>query len=96
MCHYQYPSMKKAMGDFELQIIEGEFTDSEIMVMLGENGEMTEKNGVINISECFVTNRLALTHSYRYTAEWESTYGIFFYHYKQKKMNDFLAACLML
>ncbi|GAA6072845.1 ATP-binding cassette sub-family E member 1, partial [Tachysurus ichikawai] len=38
MCHYQYPSMKKAMGDFELQIIEGEFTDSEIMVMLGENG----------------------------------------------------------
>lgn len=39
MCRYQYPSMKKSMGDFELQIIEGEFTDSEIMVMLGENGE---------------------------------------------------------
>lgn len=39
MCRYQYPNMKKAMGDFELQIIEGEFTDSEIMVMLGENGE---------------------------------------------------------
>ncbi|KAK3554509.1 hypothetical protein QTP70_024412 [Hemibagrus guttatus] len=38
MCRYQYPNMKKAMGDFKLQIIEGEFTDSEIMVMLGENG----------------------------------------------------------
>ncbi|XP_030629320.1 ATP-binding cassette sub-family E member 1 [Chanos chanos] len=38
MCRYQYPSMKKTMGDFELFIKEGEFTDSEIMVMLGENG----------------------------------------------------------
>ncbi|KAG7461731.1 hypothetical protein MATL_G00194200 [Megalops atlanticus] len=38
MCRYQYPRMKKAMGDFELEIVEGEFTDSEIMVMLGENG----------------------------------------------------------
>ncbi|KAG9347105.1 hypothetical protein JZ751_006032 [Albula glossodonta] len=38
MCRYQYPHMKKAMGDFELEIVEGEFTDSEIMVMLGENG----------------------------------------------------------
>ncbi|KAJ8262162.1 hypothetical protein GJAV_G00163210 [Gymnothorax javanicus] len=38
MCRYQYPCMKKAMGDFELEIVEGEFTDSEIMVMLGENG----------------------------------------------------------
>lgn len=39
MCRYQYPNMKKAMGDFSLAIVEGEFTDSEIMVMLGENGE---------------------------------------------------------
>ena len=39
MCHYQYPHMKKNMGDFALEILEGEFTDSEIMVMLGENGE---------------------------------------------------------
>ncbi|XP_046901659.1 ATP-binding cassette sub-family E member 1 [Hypomesus transpacificus] len=38
MCRYQYPHMKKAMGDFALEILEGEFTDSEIMVMLGENG----------------------------------------------------------
>uniref|UniRef100_A0AAY4AZ42 ATP-binding cassette sub-family E member 1 n=1 Tax=Denticeps clupeoides TaxID=299321 RepID=A0AAY4AZ42_9TELE len=38
MCRYQYPDMRKAMGDFELSIVEGEFTDSEIMVMLGENG----------------------------------------------------------
>lgn len=38
MCRYQYPNMKKSMGDFKLSITEGEFTDSEIMVMLGENG----------------------------------------------------------
>ncbi len=39
MCRYHYPNMKKSMGDFKLGITEGEFTDSEIMVMLGENGE---------------------------------------------------------
>ncbi|XP_066529422.1 ATP-binding cassette sub-family E member 1 [Hoplias malabaricus] len=38
MCRYQYPNMTKRMGDFTLSITEGEFTDSEIMVMLGENG----------------------------------------------------------
>ncbi|XP_071768629.2 ATP-binding cassette sub-family E member 1 [Centroberyx gerrardi] len=38
LCRYQYPNMKKAFGDFSLEILEGEFTDSEIMVMLGENG----------------------------------------------------------
>lgn len=38
MCRYQYPNMKKCMGEFSLTITEGEFTDSEIMVMLGENG----------------------------------------------------------
>lgn len=34
----QYPEMKKTMGEFTLEIRAGEFTDSEIMVMLGENG----------------------------------------------------------
>uniref|UniRef100_UPI00358FC197 ATP-binding cassette sub-family E member 1 n=1 Tax=Myxine glutinosa TaxID=7769 RepID=UPI00358FC197 len=38
MCRYQYPSMNKALGDFFMHIVAGEFTDSEIMVMLGENG----------------------------------------------------------
>ncbi|KAM5191298.1 ATP-binding cassette sub-family E member 1 [Mantella aurantiaca] len=38
MCMYKYPSMKKKMGDFQMRIVAGEFTDSEIMVMLGENG----------------------------------------------------------
>lgn len=28
------------MGEFTLEIKEGEFTDSEIVVMLGENGEL--------------------------------------------------------
>ncbi|XP_035530975.1 ATP-binding cassette sub-family E member 1 [Morone saxatilis] len=36
--HYQYPEMGKTMGEFTLEIKAGEFTDSEIMVMLGENG----------------------------------------------------------
>lgn len=36
--HYQYPTMAKTMGEFTLEIKGGEFTDSEIMVMLGENG----------------------------------------------------------
>ncbi|XP_034021069.1 ATP-binding cassette sub-family E member 1-like [Thalassophryne amazonica] len=36
--HYQYPDMQKTMGEFMLTIKGGEFTDSEIMVMLGENG----------------------------------------------------------
>ena len=38
MCRYRYGDMFKKMGDFELSISGGEFTDSEIVVMLGENG----------------------------------------------------------
>ncbi|CAM8954755.1 hypothetical protein QQ045_016650 [Rhodiola kirilowii] len=35
---YKYPSMSKTQGGFRLQVAEGEFTDSQIIVMLGENG----------------------------------------------------------
>ena len=39
MCRYEYPKMCKKMGDhFELTVYPGTFTDSEIIVMLGENG----------------------------------------------------------
>lgn len=38
MRRYSYPPMVKHMGDFELTVEPGEFTDSEIIVMLGENG----------------------------------------------------------
>ena len=31
------------MGEFSLDIKSGEFTDSEIMVMLGENGKPSDK-----------------------------------------------------
>lgn len=31
--------MKKTMDNFTLEVKAGEFTDSEIVVMLGENGE---------------------------------------------------------
>jgi len=35
---YKYPAMKKTLGGFSLEIAAGEFTDSEIIVMLGQNG----------------------------------------------------------
>jgi ATP-binding cassette subfamily E protein 1 len=36
--HYKYPSMTKTQGAFKLNVEAGSFTDSEIIVMLGENG----------------------------------------------------------
>ena len=35
---YSYPEMLKNLGEFELFVEPGDFTDSEIIVMLGENG----------------------------------------------------------
>lgn len=35
---YQYPSMKRTQGDFVLTVEPGEFSNSEILVMMGENG----------------------------------------------------------
>jgi len=35
---FEYPPMKKTLGDFHLSIESGSFTDSEIIVMMGENG----------------------------------------------------------
>lgn len=35
---YEYPDMTKTQGGFTLHVDAGEFTDSEIVVMLGENG----------------------------------------------------------
>ncbi|KAL1917097.1 uncharacterized protein VTP21DRAFT_5295 [Calcarisporiella thermophila] len=35
---YKYPPMVKQLGDFKLSIDGGNFTDSEIIVMLGQNG----------------------------------------------------------
>ncbi|CDF33822.1 ATP-binding cassette, sub-family E (RLI), member 1 [Chondrus crispus] len=35
---YSYPKMTKTLGSFKLRIEQGSFTDSEIVVMLGENG----------------------------------------------------------
>jgi ATP-binding cassette subfamily E protein 1 len=37
-CNYSYPDMKKTMGPFSLAIKAGNFTDSEIIVLLGQNG----------------------------------------------------------
>ncbi|KAG8281391.1 ATP-binding cassette sub- E member 1 [Homalodisca vitripennis] len=38
MNHYEYPAMIKTMGEFRLEVHQGQFTDSEILVLLGENG----------------------------------------------------------
>lgn len=38
MRRYSYPTMMKKLGTFELDVSPGQFTDSEIIVMLGENG----------------------------------------------------------
>ncbi|EFY87814.1 RNase L inhibitor of the ABC superfamily [Metarhizium acridum CQMa 102] len=35
---FNYPKMEKQLGNFKLNIDAGEFTDSEIIVMMGENG----------------------------------------------------------
>ncbi|KAJ4296769.1 Fe-S cluster-binding ribosome biosynthesis protein [Kalmusia sp. IMI 367209] len=35
---YSYPKMTKTLGDFQLNVESGQFTDSEIIVMMGENG----------------------------------------------------------
>lgn len=35
---YGYPKMEKTLGDFHLTVEAGEFTDSEILVLMGENG----------------------------------------------------------
>ncbi|XP_071494291.1 ATP-binding cassette sub-family E member 1-like [Diadema antillarum] len=38
MFQKRYPKMSKTLGKFHLEIDQGDFTDSEIIVMLGENG----------------------------------------------------------
>lgn len=35
---FAYPKMEKTLGNFRLRIDSGDFTDSEIIVMMGENG----------------------------------------------------------
>ena len=35
---FKYPALTKTLGDFKLHVEKGDFTDSEIIVMLGENG----------------------------------------------------------
>ncbi len=35
---FRYPAMQKTLGGFKLSIESGSFSDSEIIVMMGENG----------------------------------------------------------
>merc|ERR1711992_288698 len=38
MNSYKYPKMAKTLGTFKISVNAGEFSDSEILVLLGENG----------------------------------------------------------
>ena len=44
---YPYPEMTKTLGNFKLKVQPGYFSDSEIIVMLGENG--TGKSTMIKL-----------------------------------------------
>jgi len=44
---YVYKNMEKKLGSFHLSVKEGKFTNSQIVVLLGENG--TGKTTLINI-----------------------------------------------
>jgi len=37
-CNYAYPDMQKQLGSFNLKVKSGNFTDSEIVILLGQNG----------------------------------------------------------
>lgn len=38
MTSYDYPTMSKTLGTFKINVTKGKFSDSEILVLLGENG----------------------------------------------------------
>ena len=65
--NYSYPAMTKTQGSFKLSVEAGEFTDSEILVMLGENG-----TGGLQRFRCFAPhtcNRLAAFEFLQQTAK---------------------------
>uniref|UniRef100_A0A0E0M7X9 ABC transporter domain-containing protein n=1 Tax=Oryza punctata TaxID=4537 RepID=A0A0E0M7X9_ORYPU len=70
---YKYPTTSKTIGNFKLIVTEGEFTDSEIVVMLGENGR-----GRPHSSRCWYISlhhflhRPSLCHSYELKPGWIS------------------------
>ena len=35
---YQYPTLKKTLGSFSIEVQGGQFSQSEIMMLLGQNG----------------------------------------------------------
>ena len=49
--YYEYPEMLKKLGTFSLKVEAGNFSDSEIIVMLGQNG--TGKSTFIRLG-CFL------------------------------------------
>lgn len=52
--NYSYPAMTKTQGSFSLHVEAGEFTDSEILVMLGENGTGVLASSRLGSSSCIM------------------------------------------
>ena len=56
--------MTKTQGNFTLHVVGGEFTDSQIIVMLGENG--TGKTTFIRMLVCFFLLVVCVLYSLTY------------------------------
>ena len=79
---YKYPAMRKTLGNFKLHVDEGEFTDSEIIVMLGENG--TGVRGFF-----FTVRKVSaiVTDSEIVVMLGENGTGVLFLHYTESQCN---------
>lgn len=51
---YKYPDMTKKLGNFELNVKGGTFSDSEIVVLVGENGTGLSKSWVIALPQAIL------------------------------------------
>lgn len=49
---FRYPAMEKTLGNFKLSIEAGAFSDSEIIVMMGENGTGKVSHKCMIITQC--------------------------------------------
>jgi translation initiation factor RLI1 len=58
--------MTKTQGNFRLRVAEGEFTDSQIVVMLGENGtgKTTFIRLLVLIQSYFFLHNTAILHNF--------------------------------
>lgn len=56
---YNYPTMMKTRSGFKLSVMKGSFNDSQIIVLLGENG--TGKTTFIRMLVCLLVLNICFT-----------------------------------